>query len=104
MSELQEYTLKGQPSSDVGVLDIRFDKDQPLVHFRGIKYASISERFAAPVLVNRHQGESFQSTKFGYVLDCTITWATSATKYFVRADYSFTAGLDVHKSLLMCEI
>jgi hypothetical protein len=34
-----------------GVLDSRYDAIHPLVHYRGIKYASIAERFASPELL-----------------------------------------------------
>ncbi|KPI44697.1 Lipase 3 [Cyphellophora attinorum] len=59
---LKEYE---HPSANaVGLLDTRFD-GRPLVHFRGIKYASIPERFAAPVYEQRVKQTKLDATKFG---------------------------------------
>lgn len=49
----------------VGVLDDRFDQHNPIVHFRGIKYASIAERFAPPVPVVRHIQTKLRATEYG---------------------------------------
>jgi hypothetical protein len=46
---MQTYT---HPTAHAtGALDSRFSATHPLVHYRGIKYASIAERFASPELL-----------------------------------------------------
>lgn len=47
----------------VGILDDRFD--QHIAHFRGIRYASIARRFAAPVPLSRNVQTKLQATEYG---------------------------------------
>jgi hypothetical protein len=46
-----------------GVLDTRFPS--PLVHYRGIQYGRIAQRFAAPALVDRDVSQHLTATEFG---------------------------------------
>lgn len=39
--------------------------------FLGIKYASLKDRFAAPQLLSKYEGESLDATKIGYGDDHT---------------------------------
>lgn len=49
----------------IGVLDNRFDQKSPIVHFRGIKYASIARRFAAPTPIARNKDTKLHATEYG---------------------------------------
>lgn len=65
MSEQKLFEHVG--ANAVGILDDRFDQHSPIVHFRGIKYASIARRFAAPVPLPRNMQTKLQATEYGSV-------------------------------------
>ena len=66
----------------VGILDDRFDQNTPIVHFRGIKYASIARRFAAPVSLSRNKQTKLQATEYGSVFP--VTYGCTAALHIAR--------------------
>lgn len=60
-----QYFFENAEANAIGVLDQRFDEAHPIVHFRGIQYAKIPERFAAPVPLVRDGRTTLKATQYG---------------------------------------
>lgn len=61
----QQRLFEHTGANATGILDDRFDKENPIVHFRGIKYASLPERFAIPVPEVRDMRTRLTATEYG---------------------------------------
>lgn len=47
--------------------EVRGDNHDGVVHFLGVKYASLENRFAAPSLVTDYSSGKIDATKYGYL-------------------------------------